>query len=208
MKNYIIIGDSITYGIGDSETGGYASMFKKYIVDKDTSIVCSNFVQIAGFPGATSKDILSRIDNLLDGLKDDEFDNVVILSIGVNDSKYFNGDFYVSKENYKENMKELIKKITDMGCELILLGLTRIELDELEFKEGKFFSNVNIEDYEKDLRIILDNDDELKELSKDNGIKYIEMKDVLSKDDYIDGLHPNTKGHRKMFERIKDSLGV
>ena len=105
-------------------------------------------------------------------------------------------------------MIELIKKITNRGYELILLGLTRIELDELEFKSGKFYSNVNIDDYETDLKIILDNDDVLKELSKDNKIKYIEMKDVLSKDDYIDGLHPNTNGHRKMFERIKDSLGV
>ena len=203
MKNYIIIGDSITYGIGDFETGGYASMFKKYIVDKDDSLVCSNFVHVMGFPGATSKDILSKIDNLLEGLKDNAFDNIVILSIGVNDTIYFNGDFKVSKENYKSNMKELINKITDKGYELILLGLTRIELSDLGY-----YNNSNIEEYEQDLEIISNNDEVLKELSKDNRIKYIEMKNVLSKDDYIDGLHPNTNGHRKMFERIKDSLGV
>ena len=203
MKNYIIIGDSITYGIGDFETGGYASMFKKYIVEKDDSLVCSNFVHIAGFPGATSRDILSRIDSILDGLKDEMFDNVVILSIGVNDVTYFDGDFKKSKEIYRNNMTNIIRKITDRGYELILLGLTRIELDD-----SGYYNNSNIEDYETDLKIILDNDDVLKELSKDNGIKYIEMKDILSKDDYIDGLHPNTKGHRKMFERIKDSLGV
>lgn len=199
MKNYIIIGDSITYGIGDFETGGYASMFKKYIVDKDTSIVCSNFVQIAGFPGATSKDILNKIDSILDGLGDKVFDNVVILSIGVNDVTYFDGDFKTSKENYRNNMTNIIKKITDKGYELILLGLTRIELDD-----NGYYNNSNIEAYEQDLKIILDNDDTLKELSN----KYIEMKDVLSKDDYIDGLHPNTNGHRKMFERIINYLGV
>ena len=203
MKNYIIIGDSITYGIGDFETGGYASMFKKYIVEKDDSLVCSNFVHIAGFPGATSKDILNKIDSILDGLGDKVFDNVVILSIGVNDVTYFDGDFKKSKEIYRNNMTNIIRKITDRGYELILLGLTRIELDD-----SGYYNNSNIEDYETDLKIILDNDDVLKELSKDNGIKYIEMKDILSKDDYIDGLHPNTKGHRKMFERIKDSLGV
>lgn len=199
MKNYIIIGDSITYGIGDFETGGYASMFKKYIVEKDDSLACSNFVHIAGFPGATSKDILNKIDSILDGLGDKVFDNVVILSIGVNDVTYFDGDFKKSKENYRNNMTNIIKKITDRGYVLILLGLTRIELDD-----NGYYNNSNIEEYEQDLKIILDNDDVLKELSN----KYIEMKDVLSKDDYIDGLHPNTKGHRKMFERIINYLGV
>lgn len=33
-NNYIIIGDSITYGIGDLESGGWATMFKNYIVKK------------------------------------------------------------------------------------------------------------------------------------------------------------------------------
>jgi lysophospholipase L1-like esterase len=32
------------------------------------------------------------------------------------------------------------------------------------------------------------------------------MQDVLQKDDFIDGLHPNQKGHKKMFERIKKHL--
>lgn len=63
--NYIIIGDSITYGIGDFENGGWATMFKNYIVNKDDSKVCNNYVHIAGFPGATSSDILDKINNIL-----------------------------------------------------------------------------------------------------------------------------------------------
>ncbi len=48
--NYIIIGDSITYGIGDFESGGWASMFKNYIVNKHDSKVCNNYVHVVGFP--------------------------------------------------------------------------------------------------------------------------------------------------------------
>ena len=55
MNNYIIIGDSITYGIGDVETSGWASMFKEYIVSKDNTKVCNNFVHIVGFPGANGE---------------------------------------------------------------------------------------------------------------------------------------------------------
>ena len=37
LENYIIIGDSITYGIGDFETNGWSAMFKNYIINKDDS---------------------------------------------------------------------------------------------------------------------------------------------------------------------------
>ena len=63
-NNYIIIGDSITYGIGDFENCGWATMFKKYIVNKDDSKECTNYVHIAGFPGARSNDILDKINHL------------------------------------------------------------------------------------------------------------------------------------------------
>ena len=64
-NNYIIIGDSITYGIGDFETGGWSTMFKKYIVNKDDSKVSNNYVHIAAFPGATSTETVNKIDNIL-----------------------------------------------------------------------------------------------------------------------------------------------
>ena len=41
-NNYIVIGDSITYGIGDYENGGWSAMLKKYIVNKDDSKICNN----------------------------------------------------------------------------------------------------------------------------------------------------------------------
>ena len=44
--------------------------------------------------------------------------------------------------------------------------------------------------------------EELKELCKNNKIKYIPMQEVLEKVDFIDGLHPNHNGHKKIFEYI------
>lgn len=85
--NYIVIGDSITYGIGDYENNGWSSLLKKHIINKDDSKVCNNYVHIAGFPGATSTDILNKIEDILNTFKHKEFKNVVILSIGVNDTR-------------------------------------------------------------------------------------------------------------------------
>jgi len=38
MNNYIIVGDSITYGIGDSTGNGWASLFKEEIKNIDDTI--------------------------------------------------------------------------------------------------------------------------------------------------------------------------
>lgn len=202
-KNYIIVGDSIIYGIGDFKNGGWPAMFKNYIVNMDDSKVCTNYVHIAGFPGATSSDICRKIENIVDAFKHDEFDNIVILSIGVNDTQEFYGKRKSSVEQFKENIHNIAKKVTDNGCSLVILGLTRIECDEkFLWKPNKYYDNDVISEYDEDLELILDYDAELESLCKDNRIRYIPMRDVLQKEDFIDGLHPTTDGHKKMCEHI------
>ena len=73
------------------------------------------------------------------------------------------------------------------------MGLTRIGINErLEFKPNKYYDNTVIEEY----------DSELKKICDESIINYIPMQDVLQKDDFVDGLHPNSKGHKKIFERV------
>lgn len=205
--NYIVIGDSITYGIGDFESGGWATMFKKYIVNKDDSKVCNNYVHIAAFPGATSTDILNKIDSILQSFNHKEFTNTIILSIGVNDTQEFNGNYKNSIEQYRTNMEQIAKCVMDKGFNMIILGLTRIESDEkFLWKPNKYYNNEIISEYDKDLSLILGYDTELKEFCKNNRIKYIPMQEVLKKEDFIDGLHPNHNGHKKIFEKIIDNI--
>ncbi len=201
--NYIIIGDSITYGIGDFESGGWATMVKNYIVNQDNSKVCNNYVHIAGFPGDTSSDILNKIHSILQSFMHKEFTNTVILSIGVNDTQVFNGEPKNNIEQYKSNIEKIANLLIDSGCNLIILGLTRIESDEkFLWKPNKYYDNNIISEYDRDLKLILDYDAKLKELCKNNKIKYIPMQEILEKDDFIDGLHPNHNGHKKIFEYI------
>lgn len=205
--NYIIIGDSITYGIGDFESGGWATMFKKYIVNKDDSKVCNNYVHVAAFPGATSTDILNKIDSILQSFNHKEFTNTIILSIGVNDTQEFNGNYKNSIEQYRTNIEKIVKCVMNKGFNMIILGLTRIESDEkFLWKPNKYYDNEIISEYDKDLSLILGYDAELKEFCKNSRIKYIPMQEVLQKEDFIDGLHPNHNGHKKIFEKIIDNI--
>ena len=202
-NNYIVIGDSITYGIGDFENGGWSAMFKNYIVNKDDSKVCNNYVHVAGYPGATSTDILNKIDSILNSFKHAEFTNTVILSIGVNDTQEFNGNQKNSAQQYKKNIEKIAKLVINNNCNLIILGLTKIESDEkFLWKPNKYYDNNVISEYDRDLELILKYDEELEKLCKDNKIRYIPIRDVLQKEDFIDGLHPNTAGHRKICDYI------
>ncbi len=192
-NNYIVVGDSLTYGIGDYDTLGWATLFKKYIVSKDDSKVCSNYVHIAAFPGATSTVILSKIDSIYNSFKSDEFKNVVILDIGVNDTQEYNGNLKTSLDDYKSNIEKIIKYVKEQDSELIIIGLARIQSDDKFFwKPGKFYCNETLSIY----------DNILKKLCGDYKIKYIPMDNVLDKNDYIDGLHPNQIGHNKTYERF------
>ena len=177
--NYIVIGDSITYGIGDFESGGWATMFKKYIINKDDSKVCNNYVHVAAFPGATSTDILNKIESILKSFNHKEFTNTIILSIGINDTQEFNGNYKNSIEQYRTNIEQIAKCVMDKGFNMIILGLTRIESDEkFLWKPNKYYNNDIISEYDKDLSLILGYDGELKEFCKNNRIKYIPMQEV------------------------------
>lgn len=205
--NYIVIGDSITYGIGDFESGGWATMFKKYIINKDDSKVCNNYVHVAAFPGATSTDILNKIESILKSFNHKEFTNTIILSIGINDTQEFNGNYKNSIEQYRTNIEQIAKCVMDKGFNMIILGLTRIESDKkFLWKPNKYYNNDIISEYDNDLSLILGYDGELKEFCKNNRIKYIPMQEVLKKEDFIDGLHPNHNGHKKIFEKIIDNI--
>lgn len=195
-NNYIVIGDSITYGIGDFKSGGWSAMFKNYIVNKDDSKVCNNYVHVAAFPGATSTDILTKIEYIFNSFRHDEFKNIVILSLGVNDTQEFYGNNKNSLEQYIKNIKQITEYIRTQKSDLIIMGLTRIESNEKFFwKPNKYYNNKEISKYDSQLEVFC----------KDNKITYIPMLDVL-KDDFIDGIHPNQRGHKKIFERIVDNI--
>ena len=54
--------------------------------------------------------------------------------------------------------------------------------------------------------IIKKYNEKLKEFCKNNRLPKIEIYDLLNKEDLRDGLHPNSRGHEKIFQKVKDYL--
>ncbi|MBI2047911.1 MAG: hypothetical protein HYT27_02115, partial [Parcubacteria group bacterium] len=63
-------------------------------------------------------------------------------------------------------------------------------------KWGAYYDNENIKQY----------DEVIKELCHVQKIIYIPTFKILSSSDLLDGIHPNTDGHKKMFEKIRNNI--
>ena len=195
-KNYIIIGDSLPYGVGDYLNNGWVALLKKEIMVLDqNSKNVSNYVHSAAFPGATSKVIAYRIDSILDTyvFDADNVENEVVLSIGVNDTKTINGEQQINLSNFIVNITSIIQKVRSRHCNITILGLTRtIPTTYVEFKEGQFFVNDVIDRY----------DEILKEICGLYNVDYIELSHILEQNHYHDGIHPNSEGHKLIYQKV------
>jgi len=189
-----IFGSSIVWGGGDSEMGGWANRLRHYL-ENETQDYSETYN--LGVAGDTSEGLLKRFIVENEARKPD----VIIIAIGLNDSAYINSkdNPRVSLEKFEKNLLELAGQAKKFTKEIVFVGLTKI--DETKLKPVPWNDTIYYD--EKNVMIY---DTKLKEFCKNNKLMFVEMQDVLSKDDLVDGLHPNANGHEKMFLRVKDFL--
>jgi len=191
--NILIFGDSITWGAYDPEQGGWATRLRNYFEEKDNDIDVYNL----GISGDTTADLLVRIEVEAKSREP----NLIIFAIGINDAQFIhstNGS-RVSLDEFQQNLAKLLsiaKKFTD---KIVFVGLTKVDESKttpIPWNTDKSYTNENIERLDK----------AIKKFCEDNKLKFISMDGVVGNDDLIDGLHPNTKGHVKIFSRMKTEV--
>ncbi len=186
-----ILGDSITYGLRDSERGGWGNRLNNYFLgqkEKDVKVynlsVCSE----------TTKRLLGRVESEC-APRDPE---IVIFAVGVNDSRFLKSEDRreVIIEEFKKNLEGLLEKARKFTRDIVFIGLAKVNSKEIKkepWGSEFIFDNENISAYSQ----------EIENFCKGNDLKFISMSDVLDDGDLGDGLHPNSQGHEKMFEKIK-----
>lgn len=203
MKNNIIIcGDSIVYGVGDdSEKGGWANRLKSIFDKENNGKTNKNYVHSIGFPGAKTADIVARFENICEAIHFEGTNEIIILSIGVNDTQ-FNGEQVRASELeiFETNIKTLIDTAKRYSKNILFAGLTRVRQDDdkktFKWKEGKFFDNKIIEEF----------DERLKEICSENGCEYLSTAHLLSSGQLNDGLHPNPIGHLTLCNAVYNKI--
>lgn len=205
-KVFCIFGDSITYGAWDFDEGGWVNRLRKFLDKKNSADIENYFLAYnLGIDGDGAVNLLKRIDEESEsrflGIGA-ELSRVIILAIGTNDSCYLGtkNNVAVDQNEFQNNLSEIIKKARNFTSEIILIGIAKgSDKDTVPLK-----SSTTGKCYDKENIIVYNNI--IKKICEKEGVLFIDILNNMADEDFCDGLHPNSKGHQKIFEIVKDFL--
>ena len=191
-KIICVFGDSITEGHCDYEEGGWVNRLKKYL-KSEGGVSVYNF----GVSGDTTDGLLKRFDAEAEASNPE----IIIFAIGINDSAHIasKNENYVPVKKFAENLAALSRKANAFTDKAVFVGITKVDED----KTAAISRDTDVSYRNKDIQGY---DGAIKDFCEKNNLPFIEMYDLLDKEDLEDGLHPNSAGHEKMFQRVKDFL--
>jgi lysophospholipase L1-like esterase len=198
MVKILVFGDSIAWGMFDPKKGGWVERLKINFFQtfKDKGVGVYNFSVSSNDTRGVLKFLKPDIIKIK-SIEDEEF--ILLFSIGINDSRYVNepNNIFIREKEFKENLQKIIDIAKKYSARIFFTGL--IKIDEKLTKpwnENEFWENKNIENYD---RIIF-------QKCNENNINFIPLFNSLNETELLDGLHPNIKGHEKIFKHIKTHL--
>ena len=200
MCNYMnkiricVFGDSITWGAGDKKEGGWVNRARNYFKISNFGVKMYNL----GISGDNTNDLLKRFKTEAEARKP----NMIIFAIGTNDSQYVDtkDNPRVNLNKFQNNLVELLNQAKEFTQNIIFVGLTKVDETKtipIPWNKRKYYTNENITQYNSTI----------KSFCEQNKILFVNIFDLLDvKNDLEDGLHPNARGHQKIFKKVKDFL--
>jgi lysophospholipase L1-like esterase len=191
--NICIFGDSIVWGAYDPENGGWGNLTRNHfeMQDNDTG------VYHLGIPGDTSSGLLKRVEAEMQTRNPD----ILVFAIGTNDSQFVfsQGSHLVPVDRFRDNLEKLTEAGRRYTEKIVFVGLMHVDerkTDPVPWFPDRAYRNEGVDLF----------DNLLMNFCVQSGLRFISIKSVLGNDDFFDGLHPNSVGHRKIFEKIVHEL--
>lgn len=192
-ESICIFGDSTAWGAWDMEKGGWANRLWFYVAKREDP----DYVEIynCSISGGTTETILERFEKEAEIRGAD----ALIFQTGGNDASYHleSGEFMVTIEKFKENIQKIIDRANKITSNIVFMDLKNC--DESKTMPVPWipicYANENIQKYSRIME----------EVCLENKIPFLDVR-LLNNEDFDDGLHPNSEGHRKIFEKVKDFL--
>src|SRR3972149_3315436 len=202
-KNIFIFGDSNVQGFWD-EKGGWATRLKQYCDNK--MVKAKNFpkhgfyymVFPLGITDNTTKSILERFEFETEKrMAWPTTKEVFLFAIGKNDIAL------LDMNESKRNLNEIIKRAKRLSDKIFFLEVAPVDerfTKPVPWDDRFYYENSKIKEFNT----------LLKKIAQKQGAKVIPLFENWQERDYkkllADGVHPNTKGHKLIFEIVKDYL--
>jgi lysophospholipase L1-like esterase len=197
-----IFGDSITEGLWDSK-GGWADRIKQYIHTEEIKSNIKNYNEVynLGVDGNFTSQVIERFENEVKARLWEGEENVFIFAIGINDTLHWNNKkFQSSPEKYSEELTALYNLANKYSSKVCFVDLAPVDEDRTNpfagSSTGKCYTNERIDKFNEVLH----------SFCSDNNLTLIKINETFKQQDYnsllMDGLHPNDKGHKLIFENV------
>jgi lysophospholipase L1-like esterase len=203
MAHILVFGDSIASGAFDSESGGWVNRLSIELMKSSGN---RHFVYNLGVSGDNSENVVERFRREAEiRLDDDENSDIFIFAVGINDSQFLIKEqkTRVSEIDFENNINELIKQAREFSESIIFVGITPANEDKtipIGWDANKAYKNELIQKYNSIIRKTCDTQ-RVEFVDVLNPFKEIDYKNLLD-----DGLHPNSEGHKKIFDLVLPEL--
>ncbi|NTU66654.1 MAG: hypothetical protein HGB08_01895 [Candidatus Moranbacteria bacterium] len=199
MKKILIFGDSISWGAFDDEKGGWVERLKTRYLDtfsEGKRIGVYNLSVSSNNTAGVLETIESDIEKF-NKIEPEEY--TLIFSIGSNDPVYVDtkDNVGVPFDSYRSNLEKIVEISKKYSNDIVFTGLMIVDEEKTKpWSENEYWENEDMKRY----------NDEIENICKKYDLDFIPLWDVLTKEDLSDGLHPNAKGHEKIYRRVENFL--
>ncbi len=205
----LIFGDSTAQGYYGLETGGWANLLYLDILKsklRRTDYITELFnVSVSG---DTTRRITQRLQVETEARKWGAEKVLLVFAVGVNDTLTADGVPYSSIDRYARDVSELYDVASQLSNQIIFVGLESVH----EPESAPWLFNSGSQDLVWTNERIRLFDQSLKKFTLAKDATYIPIFEEFRKRQqqgvsvHAEGLHPNTVGHRLIYQRVKPVL--
>jgi len=197
----VVLGDSIVYGFGDPEGGGWVERLRRQWMQPESP---GHVLYNLGVRGDGVKQIQERVEQEFRhrGELKNRVPDAIILSVGVNDSARLgrpNGRNYTDFEPFQAELANLLDQSQRL-CPVLFVGMVPVNEASMPFLDCFYYNHADQYRYKEATRLAC-----LK-----RQIPYLDVFDTwmnrgtdwCNKHMCKDGLHPNVAGYQALLQDV------
>jgi lysophospholipase L1-like esterase len=197
----IAFGDSLVYGFGDVEGGGWVERLRRSWMAPETA---GHVVYNLGVRGDRTPQVVQRLECEFcrRGELRNRLPDLLILSVGLNDSACVSrpqGRNYTDFDKFQAELNYLLDQAQDL-CPVLFVGMVPVDESKMPFLDCLFYNHEQQYRYKESTR----------KACQQRQIPYLDLFDLWMQNPLNwqkerlgpDGLHPNVLGYQTIFAQI------
>ena len=197
----VVMGDSIVYGFGDPEGGGWVERLRRYSMEPGSS---GHVIYNLGIRGDHVRQVQERLENEFRsrGELRNRVPDLIVLSLGVNDSARLGclkGHHHTRFEVFEAELANLLD-LAQRLCPVLFVGMVPVDETRMPFLNCFYYSHADQYRYKEASKIAC----------QVRTIPYLDIFDLWRNRGETwwrsrlceDGLHPNVSGYQALLQDI------